>query len=143
MEFPYQDMLELSHHVSQRHPPMPSGNRAAQFAPFAALDGYQEIIEETARATEPRRELAEDAQSILDARLALLKACQDELPQVEIEHFVSDAVKSGGHYVRTAGRLTKIVPDGRRLFLEDGTAIPIADIVALEGRILDKLDTMK
>ena len=55
----YDDIINLPHHVSKRHPQMPLLNRAAQFAPFAALTGYQESIEETARLVEEKIELEE------------------------------------------------------------------------------------
>lgn len=57
MKGPYDDILGLPRHVSAKHPPMSRRNRAAQFAPFSALAGYGDAIRETARHTEPRREL--------------------------------------------------------------------------------------
>ena len=54
----YEDIIGLPHHVSQRHPHMPVSDRAAQFAPFAALTGYGDVIKETARQTEERPELS-------------------------------------------------------------------------------------
>lgn len=52
----YGDILNLLHHVSETHPPMPIADRAAQFAPFAALTGYKEAIEETERLAEKKIE---------------------------------------------------------------------------------------
>ena len=57
MPTPYDDIIHLPHHVSQNHPQMPLRDRAAQFAPFAALTGYEAAVEETARLTAQRREL--------------------------------------------------------------------------------------
>ena len=67
----YEDIIGLPHHVSQRHPHMPVSDRAAQFAPFAALTGYGDVIKETARQTEERPELSEDEMEILNYKLRL------------------------------------------------------------------------
>ena len=141
MEFPYQDILALPHHVSQRHPPMPLRDRAAQFAPFSALTGYESLLAETARPTEARRELSESARALLDMRLQALLAQVAETPVVEVEHFVADATKTGGRYVRTSGRLAGVSPDGGRLVLAGGAAIAFADIVALESDALGKFES--
>lgn len=44
----YDDIISHPHHVSDRHPKMSMSQRAAQFAPFAALSGYQQVIDQTA-----------------------------------------------------------------------------------------------
>ncbi len=142
MDFPYKDMLELPHHVSRQHSPMPRSNRAAQFAPFAALTGYESLLVETARVTEPRRELSEASRAQLDARLQFLLAHLGESPVVEIEHFVPDATKAGGQYVRSRGQLVRISSEQRQLLLADGTSIALADIVSLESEILGNLESM-
>ena len=54
MKGPYDDILLLPHHQSKRHPQMPRIDRAAQFAPFAALSGYETAIRETRRLSEMR-----------------------------------------------------------------------------------------
>ena len=65
----YDDIINLPHHVSERHPHMPVSDRAAQFAPFAALTGYGDVIKETARLTEARPELSEDERAEMDQTL--------------------------------------------------------------------------
>ena len=55
----YEDIIHLPHHVSTVHPHMPVSDRAAQFAPFAALTGYGDVIKETARQTDAKPELSE------------------------------------------------------------------------------------
>ena len=132
--FPYEDIVNLPHHVSHTRPQMPLRDRAAQFAPFAALTGYGEAIDETARHTEERRELDENERAVLDNRLNFLAARLEQQPQVEIEHFVPDRRKDGGEYVRTTGRLAAISVSARTLVLADGTAIAIDDITAIESR---------
>lgn len=56
MDDNYEDIINLPHPVSKKHPPMPRRSRAAQFAPFAALTGYNEAINETVRANESQYE---------------------------------------------------------------------------------------
>ena len=132
MEFPYQDMLELPHHVSQQHPPMPLRDRAAQFAPFAALNGYESLLKEVARTVELRRELTEANQELLNAQLQMLRGRLVERPIVQIEHFLPDARKSGGISMHTTGRLVQVLSDEGKLVLADGNTIALADIVALK-----------
>ena len=116
---------------------MPLRDRAAQFAPFAALTGYAAILHETARVTEARRELTESARALLDARLAALTAHLTEQPRVEVEHFVADAMKAGGKYVCTSGRLVKVDTVAHRLLLADGTAIAVENVLRLDSPVLD------
>ena len=138
--FPYDDIISLPHHVSLTRPQMPLRDRAAQFAPFAALTGYGEAIDETARYTEKRRELDENERAVLDNRLNFLAARLEDKPQVEIEHFVPDIRKDGGEYVRTKGRLAAISATARTLVLADGTTIAIDDITAIESREFTAFD---
>ena len=83
----YDDIIHLPHHVSKRHPQMSLYNRAAQFAPFAALTGYEEAIIETARLTAPKVDMMEDNQQLLDRKLALLSHSLREQPTVSITYF--------------------------------------------------------
>ena len=68
----YDDIIDLPHPVSRTHPRMPAANRAAQFLPFAALSGYGDVIDETARLTDRRIELSESEKAELNARLSRL-----------------------------------------------------------------------
>ena len=136
--FPYEDIVNLPHHVSRRHPAMPLHGRAAQFAPFAALTGYEEVIDETARPTEERRELADDARALLDMHLKLLAAHLAEQPWVTVTYFVPDQRKQGGRYLRVTGRLLAIMRSEQALRLADGTAIPIHELYAIDSPLLDR-----
>ena len=95
MKTPYDDIIDLPHHVSARHPQMSLYNRAAQFAPFAALSGHDAAIEETARLTEEQRELTQGEREALSRKLNCLLQRNDS-PVVEISYFQPDARKSGG-----------------------------------------------
>ncbi len=141
-QFPYEDIVNLPHHVSRNRPQMPLRDRAAQFAPFAALTGYGEAIDETARWTEERRELDENERAILDSRLRFLSARLEEQPPVEIEHFVPDSRKAGGSYVRTEGKLVSIATSSRTLQLADGTGVDLNDIVKIESPLFDMMEEL-
>lgn len=132
MKGPYDDILGLPRHVSAKHPPMSRRNRAAQFAPFSALAGYGEAIRETARYTEPRRELDPQRQQELDAQLRRLLALGSRGPRVAVVYFQPDAKKEGGAYRTAVGRLRGVLPDQGLLVLEDGTAIPLEQVAEFQ-----------
>ena len=134
MNGPYDDIINLPHPTSQRHPRMPIRDRAAIFSPFAALSGHGAAIAETARLTERRIELDEDTRAELDRRQAVLLEHIDEQPEITITWFQPDERKDGGAYLTATGRLKKF-----RLLLADGTEIPMKDVVALESGIFQTL----
>ena len=78
MKDQYEDIMYLPHHVSRSRPQMPVGARAAQFAPFAALTGYDAAVKETRRVTQVRGELDEGAKAEIDAQLCFLAECDHE-----------------------------------------------------------------
>ena len=132
---PYEDILHLPHHVSKERPHMSMLDRAAQFSPFAALVGYEDIIDETARLTTQQRELDEAEKAELDRRVGILAAHLREKPVVTIEYFVPDTLKSGGAYVFKSGALVRISPVKKTLTLADGTSIRFRDVVGIESEL--------
>lgn len=124
----YDDIIHLPHHVSQNHPQMPLRERAAQFAPFAALTGYEAAVGETARQTTERRELDAQEAAELNRRLASLIVRLPERPEVTIEYFVPDDRKAGGAYVTMTGVVRHVTVEKRTLVMEDETVIPLEDI---------------
>ena len=139
MSGPYDDIINLPHPTSERHPRMPIRDRAAIFSPFAALSGHGAAIAETARLTERRIELDEDTRAELDRRQAILLEHIDEQPEVIITWFQPDEKKDGGVYLTATGRLKKLRELERILILTDGTEIPLKDVVALESGIFQTL----
>ncbi|MCR5192150.1 MAG: hypothetical protein K6D59_02500 [Bacteroidales bacterium] len=132
MEMNYDDIINLPHHVSHRHPRMSLLNRAAQFAPFAALTGYDDAIDETSRVTDGMVELDSDAKKDMDRTLSLLRSSlqeSDVLPQVTVTFFVPDIYKDGGSYNTIKTTVKKIDDVKRCLILPDGNAIEISRIV--------------
>lgn len=133
MKNPYDDILHLPHPTSKNHPRMSIQERAAQFSPFAALTGHAAAIAETARLTDQRMELDEDTKMELDLKQQVLNNITEEHPEITVTWFRPDERKEGGAYVTTAGRLKRIDEVERALVLTDGTAIPLADVVGIEG----------
>jgi hypothetical protein len=128
----YDDIIGLPHHVSATHPQMSRLDRAAQFAPFAALTGYGAAIKETARLTDERAELGEYELMELNAGIQMLMERIDEHPQVEITYFKPDERKDGGAYLTVKSRAKRLNEYERFLLLEDGTEIPFNDIYKIE-----------
>ena len=131
MTGPYDDILHLPHPTSKRHPRMPIVDRAAQFSPFAALTGHKTAIEETARVTDRRIELDEDAKEQLDQMLQLLLERIDEQPEITVTWFSPDKKKAGGQYHTATGKLKRIDSREGRLILTDGTQIPLEDLLRI------------
>lgn len=127
----YDEIMELPHHVSTTRPQMPMSDRAAQFAPFAALTGYDSAIKETGRLTNERIELDEEALTALDRKYQLLMDTLDDAPEVTIIYFQPDERKAGGQYVSATGTVKKVDTFGRRIFLQDGTRIPLDSVYDL------------
>ena len=135
MKTPYDDIIRLPHHVSRNHPQMPLRDRAAQFAPFAALTGYEAAVGETARLTSERRELDAQEAEELNRRLVAIIARLPDRPEATIEYFVPDDRKAGGAFVSVTGRVRHISVPERTLVMEDGTVIPLDDVVSVASEI--------
>lgn len=127
----YDDIIDLPHHTSVTHPRMPVINRAAQFAPFAALTGYDAAIKETGRLTREKVLLDEDAKLRLSARLSALR--DDKDGEVTVTYFVPDKRKSGGEYVTLTGAVKKVDEYRQCLSMCGGVEIPFDAILQIDG----------
>ena len=136
----YDEIMGLPHHVSKTRPQMPMSDRAAQFAPFAALTGYDSAIKETGRLTDERIELDEGALTALNMRYQLLMDALDEAPEVTITYFQPDERKAGGKYVSAVGTVKKIDDFERRITMRDGTRIPTDDVLSIDGELFSSLE---
>ena len=125
----YDDIINLPHHVSRKHPQMSIHDRAAQFAPFAALTGHGEAIAETARLTDRKIELDDYERLKLDEKLLILQEHIMEMPEISVTYFCPDEKKEGGKYVTVTKALRKINEVERTLVMEDGMQIRIEDIL--------------
>ena len=108
MNGPYDNIIDLPHPTSKKHPRMSMEERAAQFAPFAALTGFGGVIRETGRLTDRRVELGESDRAELERTLNFLDSQEEEHPAVQVAYFLPDARKEGGAYVTVTGRLKRI-----------------------------------
>ena len=128
----YDDIIHLPHHKSEIRKQMPILDRAAQFAPFAALTGYDAAVRETARLTEKRIEPDEDAVAEINRKLRQLYEEMADEPMVSVTYFRPDEKKSGGAYVTVTGRVKKIDPVSQRVVMEDEREIPMGEILSIE-----------
>ena len=115
----YDDVINRQHPTSKKHPRMSRMNRAAQFAPFAALTGYEESIEETARLTDRRIELSEYEMEELNAKLNFIQEHIKERPEVTITYFQQDERKEGGAYLTVIGKVRRIDDANKVIIFED------------------------
>ncbi len=125
----YEDIIALPHHVSASHPQMALADRAAQFSPFAALTGYEDAIDESARLTEEQIELDENAREELDEKLRQIRECGEAHPEITVTYFQKDARRDGGAYVTLTGRVKKIDEYARIISFMDGTVVRIENIL--------------
>ena len=126
-----QELLEMERPVSARHAPMRRCDRAAQFAPFAALSGCDETVQEAGRLTQAQIELAENEREALNDALVRLAARLPEQPEVRLTYFQPDAKKSGGIYRTILTRVRRLDANAQVLVLTDGTRIPFDALLSI------------
>ena len=124
----YKDIINLPHHVSSTHPQMSMINRAGQFSPFAALTGYDDAIEETARLTDSRIELTEAEEDEISRKLGKLQRGDS----VELTWFVPDRRKAGGRYNTETVAIKQVVAGEGKVLLMDGRSVDMEDIIDVE-----------
>lgn len=130
----YDDIINLPHHESNYRKRMPMRNRAAQFAPFAALSGHEDSIAETIRLTEAFKELSENEKNLLSGKLTY---AIENHSLTEITYFVPDLRKSGGSYKKVIGRIKKWYEYDNVLMMKEGSIIQIdliSNINILDGK---------
>lgn len=128
----YDDIIDLPRPVSPRRKLMPPLGRAAQFAPFAALTGFEEEIDETARLTDRCPELTEEDFLRLNRQLCDLMGCLHEQPEVALTVFEPDEKKPGGAYRSVTGVVRRIDETGQTIILTDGRVIPFEKLHGIE-----------
>ena len=135
----YDDIINMPHHVSGTHPHMSMHDRAAQFSPFAALTGHGDAVKETARLTDEKLELTEDEISGINQKLNFLTEHAEERPEITVEYFVPDEIKSGGAYIIVTGNFKRIDEAEQNLIFTNGDMINLNDISRIEGKVFDKM----
>ncbi|MCD8371944.1 MAG: hypothetical protein LUD27_01430 [Clostridia bacterium] len=135
----YSKIIDLPHHVSQKHPQMPTADRAAQFSSFAALKGYDEAVEEAARLTDGKVEISSDKQAELDVKLGILAGLLKENPVISITYFKPDERKSGGKYLKKTGVAAKVDYLKRQIVFSDGFVVSTDCVADITGDEVDRL----
>lgn len=136
----YDDIIKLPHHVSKRYPQMSIMARSAQFAPFAALSGYDEAVKETARLTDKRIEIDDGLKLIINNKLNYILENLNINPQIIFTYFVYDKKKIGGKYIEKVGIVKKIDLIEKYILLTDKSKIPIEEIIDISGEIFKDLE---
>ena len=133
----YTSIFGRPHHESKKYPRMSRVNRAAQFSPFAALVGYDEMIDETDRHTDDWIDFGEDKTSVLDRKLQLIVANQDKKPLVEVTYFAEDERKAGGKYLTVKKNVKRVDLTLRRIEFTDKTNLPLSCVTDFSGEDID------
>lgn len=137
--FPYEDIVDLPHHVSRKHPQPTMADRAARFTPFAAITGYEEMVLEEARVTDDRIEMDESSKAALNEKLNMILEFIDEQPEVSITYFEPDKRKAGGAYVTVTGTVKRIDEYEHLVIMTDGKKINIDEIYNLQSELFYSL----
>ena len=133
----YADIIDLEHPTSKVHPRMNKEDRAAQFAPFAALTGYAEAINEAGRLVDKKRELTDEEKLIISNRINYLIENKDKDYEVIIIYFIADLKKDGGKYLSINGVIKK-VDIVNRFIMVNKKKIYIEDIIMINSNIFDE-----
>ena len=144
----YADIITLPHHKAANRKPMSLYDRAAQFAPFAALVGYDEMITEEARLTDAESPLSESDIEVLNRKLNLILDMVEDKQHLDITvvYFEPDYRKDGGSFLQAQGTVKAIDPiEGRLIFyaengISDGQVIPLSCVRRIQGESVDFLD---
>ena len=131
----YADILLLPHHKAKNRKEMSLKDRAAQFAPFAALTGYEEAVTETAREVGERIDIDDELRNILDSKIQMLSEQIKKKHEIVFTYFVPDLTKDGGKYINITGIIKKIDTIKQLIILEDKTEIPINEIIDISGEV--------
>lgn len=144
----YADIIDLPHHQAENRNHMSLYDRAAQFVPFAALVGYDEMVKEEARLTDDEAPLSESEMDVLNQKLGLIADVIEDRhhPEISVVYFVPDALKSGGSYAEYTGTVKKIdAIEGKVIFQTEngrsnGQSIQISRIREIHGELVDYMD---
>lgn len=138
----YKDIIGLPHRQSTKRARMPLLDRAAQFAPFAALTGYDDAIRETGRLTDEKIDVSEETKSALNRKFRLLADLLGEENEALFTYFVPDEAKSGGAYITKRGVVKKVDDFERLIVLYDGTKISMDNVLTIEGDVFDSVELL-
>ncbi len=128
----YKKIADMQHHQSLNHPHMSMHDRAAQFAPFAALTGYGDAVDETARLVDCVPILSDDENDILDEKMKKIRENIKGQPEITVFRFIPDEIKFGGAFEYFTGNVRRLDEISRKMIFVDGTEIYYDDIFKIE-----------
>ena len=128
----YEDIINLPHYEPIYHPRMSIDKRAGQFAPFAALTGYDEEIEETARLTTRKHILDEESINKINENLNTIKENINKHLEIKITYFIADLKKEGGKYINKTGKVKTLDLVNGYIKMVDNEKISLEDITEIE-----------
>ena len=135
----YDDIINLKRPIS-KHPKMSLYQRSAQFAPFAALTGYEGQVKETARLTDRRIELDEEMKLILDMKIQIINEMLSNKPEIEVTYFIPDGRKDGGRYETIINNVKKVDNYNEQIIMKNGLRIDIKEIIEITGDIFRNIN---
>lgn len=135
----YDDIINMPRHISKTRPQMSLYNRSAQFAPFAALTGYEERVKETTRLTDTKIEIDDGLRNILNMKLNIISEHLKEKPEITITYFIKDNKKSGGKYSTLKCIIRRIDLVNQEIILYDRSVIKLDDIINISGNLIEGL----
>ena len=128
----YDDIINLPHHVSTKRPQMSRSARAAQFAPFAAIVGFDDELEETARLTDAKPELEESEKEKINRVLLEIRDNPHKETAVELTFFRPDGRKDGGAIITRPCSVRRIDEIERKLIFSDRSEIEFDNILSMK-----------
>ena len=132
----YKDIINLTRPQS-KHPHLRIDSRAAQFAPFAALTGYDNAVKETARLTKRKIELNDELKEIINNKLNYIEKNIKDKNIISVTYFIKDEKKDGGRYENYSGIIKRINNVEEYIKFEDNKIINFNDILSLDGEIFN------
>ena len=127
----YEDIINMPYKKSEARPHMSARDRAAQFAPFSALTGYSDIVDETGRLTSRKMCLDEYQIELINRELQYAADFMDERPVATATYFIPDNKKSGGEYRTLKDRIERIDSYEKNIIFSSGDTVSFENIVAL------------
>ncbi len=134
----YDDIINLERPIS-KHPHLSLESRASQFAPFAALVGYDSEVKETARLTDKKAVLDDSQKEIISNKLNYLNEHINDQYEITITYFIKDQKKSGGKYQQKTGIIKRIDLVNQNIKFTDNTIISMQDITNIKGEIFNEM----
>ena len=136
----YDDIIEMDHHISKKHPQMSLYAHSAQFAPFAALTGYEDAVKETGREVGERIDIDDELKNILETKIQILTEKINKKVETTFTYFLPDLTKNGGEYISVTGIVKKIDSYNQKIILEDNTEIFVNDIIDISGELFNIIE---